>query len=109
MQTVVYTFSKPADDPCEAALSSTLYARELNTGSSVLQSQGGDVVSSITDIGAIAGLALVQGLPGSASASSGDIRVQVTTMKGQVFSFGVKLAGTSTLKHRVSWRLLNKD
>ncbi len=30
-------------------------------------------------------------------------------MKGQVFSFGVKLAGGQTLKHRVSWRLLNRD
>ena len=30
-------------------------------------------------------------------------------MKGQVFSFGVKLAGAANLKHRVSWRLLNRD
>jgi len=109
VQTVVYTFSKPADDSCEGALSSTLYARELNTGSSVLQSQGGDVVPSVADVGAIAGVALVQGQPGSASAANGDIRAQVTTMKGQVFSFGVKLAGTSTPKHRVSWRLLSRD
>ena len=110
VQTVVFAFSKPADDPCEAALSSTLYARDFNTGSSVLQPSGRRRRASITrrrrDRRAGAG-------PGSAwereCASSGDIRVQVTTMKGQVFSFGVKLAGTSTLKHRVSWRLLNKD
>ena len=109
VQTVVYTFSKPADDPCEGALASTLYARELNTGNSVLQSQGGDVVPSVTDVGAIAGVALIQGQPGSASAANGDIRAQVTTMKGQVFSFGVKLAGTPTPRHRVSWRLLSRD
>ncbi len=64
---------------------------------------------SIDDIGAIAGVALIQGQSGVAGASSGDVRVQVTTMKGQVFSFGVKLAGGKTLKHRVSWRLLNRD
>ena len=39
----------------------------------------------------------------------GDVRVQVTTMKGQVFSFGVKLTGAPSPKHRVSWRLLNRD
>jgi type IV pilus assembly protein PilY1 len=109
VQTVVYTFAKPADDPCEAVLSSALYARDLNMGNSVLQSQGGDVVPAITDVGAIAGVALIQGQAGTGSASSGDIRVQVTTMKGQVFSFGIKLAGASSARHRVSWRLLTRD
>jgi len=109
VQTVVYSFSKPADDPCEVALTSTLFARDLNTGNSVLQSAGGAVVPGITDIGAIAGVALIQGQGGVGGASSGDVRVQVTTLKGQVFSFGVKLAGAGTAKHRVSWRLLNRE
>jgi type IV pilus assembly protein PilY1 len=109
VQTVVYSFSKPADDPCEAALTSNLFARDLLTGNSVLQSAGGDVVASITDIGAIAGVALIQGQAGTGSSASGDVRAQVTTMKGQVFSFGVKLAGGAASKHRVSWRLLNRE
>ena len=54
-------------------------------------------------------MTLIQGSAGTAARRSGDVRVQVTTMKGQVFSFGVKLAGGLTLKHRVSWRLLNRD
>ena len=109
VQTVVYAFSKPATDPCAPPLSSTLYARDLNTGNSVLVSQGGGVVPS-AEIGAgIAGVALIQSQGGTSSVSSGDVRVQVTTMKGQVFTFGVKLAGAANLKHRVSWRLLNRD
>ena len=109
VQTVVYSFSKPSTDPCEAALTSNLFARDLLTGNSVIESTGGDVVASISDIGAIAGVALIQGQGGAAGASSGDVRVQVTTMKGQVLSFGVKLAGGANTKHRVSWRLLNRD
>src|SRR5262249_28471473 len=87
VQTVVYAFSTPSTDPCERPLSSTLFARDLLTGNSVLQSEGGGVVPSI-DVGAgIAGVALIQGQGGSvSSASSGDVRAQVTTMKGQVFS-----------------------
>ena len=92
-----------------AALTSTLYARDFTTGNSVLQSAGGAVVAGIDDIGAIAGVALIQGQAASGGPSSGDVRVQVTTMKGQVFSFGVKLTGGSSPKHRVSWRLLNRD
>ena len=109
VQTVVYAFSEPADDACESSLAATLYAREFGTGNSVLESAGGQVVASVADIGSIAGATLIQGQPGTGSASSGDVRVQVTTMKGQVFSFGVKLAGAPSPKHRVSWRLLNKD
>ena len=109
VQTVVYSFAKPSSDPCESALTSTLFARELNTGNSVIQSAGGAVVPSIADIGAIAGVALIQGLAGTGSSASGDVRVQVTTMKGQVFSFGVNLAGGTASKHRVSWRLLNRE
>src|SRR5439155_8382622 len=94
VQTVVYSFSRPQPDPCLGILQSTLYARDLLTGASVLvPSNGGDVVASV-DIGAgIAGIALIQGQGGSGNTASGDIRVQVTTMKGQVFSFGVKLTG----------------
>jgi type IV pilus assembly protein PilY1 len=109
VQTVVYSFSKPADDPCEGALTSSLFARDLNTGNSVLQSAGGAVVSSIVDIGAIAGVALIQGQAGTGSSASGDVRAQVTTMKGQVYSFGVNLSAAAAAKHRVSWRLLNRE
>jgi type IV pilus assembly protein PilY1 len=111
VQTVVFAFSKPSTDPCAGILQSTLYARDFLTGNSVLQSEGGTIVSGI-DIGqGIAGVALIQGQGGSTSSSgsSGDVRVQVTTMKGQVFSFGVKLPPSATLKHRVSWRLLNRE
>jgi hypothetical protein len=110
VQTVVFAFSKSTLDPCLGDLVSTLYARDFTTGNSVLQSAGGAVVPGI-DIGGISGVALIQ-------SSSGDVRIQITTTSrtagplgssGQVFSFGVKLAGGLSLKHRVSWRLLNRD
>ncbi len=110
VQTVVYAFSKGTDDPCLGNLQSTLYARDYTLGSSVLEAAGGTVVPGI-DIGGISGVALIQG-------SSGDISMQVTTTaisqgggagKGQVFSFGVKLTGGPSNKHRVSWRLLSRD
>ena len=109
MQTVVYAFSKPTTDPCGSPLSSRLYARDLNSGNSVLVSAGGAVVPGIDIGGGIAGVALIQGQPGSGGTSSGDVRALVTTMKGEVFSFGIRLTGASSPKHRVSWRLLNRD
>ncbi len=109
VQTVVFGFSEPAEDACEGALATTLHAREFATGGSVLEASGGEIVASIADVGAVAGATLIQGAKGTGSASSGDVRVQVTTMKGQVFSFGVRLAGGSSPKHRLSWRLLNRD
>jgi hypothetical protein len=107
VQTVIAVFSKQAADPCEAALASTLYARDYLSGASVLQSSSGAVTASIADIGAIAGVSLIQA--GGAGSTSGDVRIQVTTMRGQVFSFGVQIPGGSSPKHRVSWRLLNRD
>ena len=108
VQTVVYSFSKSTAE-CENVLTSTLFARDFTTGNSALQPQGGTgaVVASIGDVGAVAGVALIQG-------ASGDVRLQVTTTApspkyGQVFSFGVKLAGGPSSKHRVSWRLINRD
>jgi len=65
-------------------------------------------VPSVANIGAIAGVSLVQG-QASASGSPGAVRALVTTMKGQVFSFGVKLTGQSSPKHRLSWRLLSRE
>jgi hypothetical protein len=64
-------------------------------------------VASIGDVGAVAGATLIQG-------ATGDVRLQVTTTAsspkyGQVFSFGVKLTGGPSSKHRVSWRLINRD
>ena len=109
VQTVVYAFSKPTTDPCGSPLSSRLYARDLNSGNSVLVSAGGAVVPGIDIGGGIAGVALIQGQPGSGGTSSGDVRALVTTMKGEVFSFGIRLTGASSPKHRVSWRLLNRD
>ena len=91
VQTVIAVFSKQAADPCEAALASTLYARDYLSGASVLQSSSGAVTASIADIGAIAGVSLIQAA--GAGSTSGDVRIQVTTMRGQVFSFGVQIPG----------------
>ena len=109
LQTVVFVFSKPSDDPCVGALTSVLYARDFTTGNSVLESTGGEVVPSIADVGAVAGVTLIQGAGGATSTSSSNVRAQVTTMTGQVVSFGIKLAAAVNNRHRVSWRLLNRD
>ncbi len=37
VQVVVFAFSRPSTDPCLGALAATLFARDLNTGNSVLQ------------------------------------------------------------------------
>jgi type IV pilus assembly protein PilY1 len=108
LQTVVFVFSKPSSDPCVAALTSFLYARNFTTGNSELESTGGEIVPSITDIGAIAGVTLIQSASASTTAAS-NVRAQVTTMSGQVLSFGVRIPGTVDNRHRVSWRLLNRD
>jgi type IV pilus assembly protein PilY1 len=109
VQTVVYAFSRPqTSDPCLGPLTSTLFARDFTTGASVLQDQGGTIQAGIAVGEGIAGIQLIQ------SQQTGDVRLQVTTFKpvagmGQVFSFGVKLSGGPSNKHRVSWRLINKD
>jgi len=102
----VYAFSKPSDDPCLAALSSKLYARDLTTGSSVLIGSSGSIVSSVDIAGGIAGVALIQADAASSSATP-PVLVQVTTMNGQVESVPVSLAGAITQKHRVTWGLVS--
>jgi type IV pilus assembly protein PilY1 len=108
LQTVVFVFSKPSSDPCVGALSSVLYARNFTTGASELESTGGMIVPSVSDIGAVAGVTLVQGAGASTSTVS-NVRAQVTTMSGQVLSFGVRIPGAPNNRHRVSWRLINRD
>jgi hypothetical protein len=102
----VYAFSKPSDDPCLAALSSKLYARDLTTGNSVLIGSSGSIVSSVDIAGGIAGVALIQADTASSSATP-PVLVQVTTMNGQVESVPVSLAGAVTQKHRVTWGLVS--
>ena len=102
----VYGFSKPSQDPCLAVLSSTLYARELTTGNSVLLAASGSVVAGIDIAGGIAGVALIQADPGASSATP-PVLVQVTTMNGQVESIPIRLSGAITAKHRVTWGLVS--
>ena len=80
---------------------STLFARDLTTGNSVLLS-GGSVVASVNIVGGIAGVALVQSDPGASSAAASAV-VQVTTMDGAVRSFNVNLSPAVAGKHRFSW------
>src|SRR4029079_19667296 len=107
----VWAFSKPnITDPCAAPISSRLYARDLNSGASVLIPPNGvDVVAGYDISSGIAGVALVQGQSTGGASANGDIRALVTTMKGEVFSFGIKPRNPPGGGHRVSWRLLNRD
>ena len=86
----MYGFSKPSQDPCLAVLSSTLYARDLTTGNSVLLAGSGSVVASVDIAGGIAGVTLIQADPARSSATP-PVLVQVTTMNGAVRSFNVNL------------------
>ena len=110
VQIVVYAFSYPSSDPCEAILAATLYARDLTTGNSVLESSaggtGGSVVASVDILGGIAGVTLVQAVA-SAADMAPPLQVQVTTLTGQVYSFGARLSSAAGSRHRVSWRLMN--
>jgi len=102
---VVYAFSKPSADPCLAALTSTLYARDLATGNSALLSSSGTALASV-DIGAgIAGVTLVQADP-TASTSTPPISVQVTTMSGSIESVNVNLSTATSTRHRTAWGLV---
>jgi type IV pilus assembly protein PilY1 len=102
----VYGFSKPSADPCLGVLSSTLYARDLTTGNSLLIASSGSIVPSVDIVGGIAGVALIQADPGTGLATP-PVLVQVTTMNGQVESVGVNIAGAVTAKHRVTWGLVS--
>ncbi len=105
VNTFVFAFSEPSTDPCVGATTSTLFARDLTTGNSVLLSGSGTVAS--INIGAgIAGVTLIQGDSGS-SASSAPVLVQVTTMSGQVYSVPVNLTQGTSTRHRFSWGLVS--
>ena len=103
---VVFAFSEPSPDPCASATTATLFARNLNTGTSTLVS-GGSVVAGISIETGIAGVALIQGDPGTSGASA-PVLVQITTMKGQVYSVPVNLTPGTSNRHRFSWGLVSE-
>jgi type IV pilus assembly protein PilY1 len=100
----VFAFSAPSTDPCLSASTSTLFARDLTTANSVLVS-GGSVVPGVSIDAGIAGVALIQGDTGASSALA-PVLVQVTTMKGEVFSVPVNLTPGASNRHRFSWGLV---
>jgi len=108
VQVVVFAFSYPSSDPCLAALSATLFARDLTTGNSVLEAaDGSSTVIASADIGpGLAGVALEQAQE-TVTNMAPPVHVLATTLRGQVYSFGVNLSTTAGTKHRVSWRLVN--
>lgn len=110
VQVAVYAFSYPSSDPCLGSLSSKLFARDMATGNSVLESSasgsGGSLVASIEIVAGIAGFSLIQAEPTPPNYSP-PVQVQVTTQRGQVFTFGIRLTSAVGSRHRVSWRLLN--
>ena len=110
VQVVVFAFSRPSTDPCLGALAATLYARDLTSGNSVLQAaDGSTTVIASADIGSgLAGVALVQAEQ-TATNLAPPVHVLATTLRGQVYSFGVNLSTTAGTKHRVSWRLVNSN
>ena len=107
---VVYAFSYPSADPCLGVLSATLFARDLTSANSVLENApggaGGSIVASVDILAGLAGAALVQAEV-TATDYAPPIQVQVTTLVGQVLSFGVHLSSAAGSRHRVSWRLTN--
>jgi hypothetical protein len=110
VQIVVFAFSYPSSDPCLGPLSATLFARDLTTGNSVLESaEGSSSVIASADIGqGLAGVALVQAQQ-TATNVAPPVHVLATTLRGQVYGFGVNLSTTAGTKHRVSWRLVNSN
>ncbi len=111
VQTAVYAFSYPSADPCQGALSAKLYARDMTTGASVLESSaggtGGSVVAYVDITAGIAGFSLVQAEPAPPNFAP-PVQVQVTTQRGQVFTFGIRMSSAAGNRHRVSWRLYNQ-
>ena len=108
VQIVVFAFSYPSADPCLGALSATLFARDLTTGNSVLESAAGVVVAS-ADIGpGLAGVTLVQAQLTSTDLAP-PVHIVATTLRGQVYSFDVNLSTAAGTRHRVSWRLVNSN
>ena len=103
---VVFAFSEPSTDPCLAALTSTLFVRDLTTGNSALLS-GGSVVASVGISAGIAGVALLQADPGTSSATPAAV-VQVTAMDGSVRSFNANITPIVNAKHRFSWQLVSE-
>ncbi len=110
VQVAVYAFSYPSSDPCLGALASRLFARDITTGQSVLESgasgTGGPVIPSIEIEGGIAGYSLIQA-EATPPNYAPPVQVQVTTQRGRVFTFGIRLTSAAGNRHRVSWRLYN--
>ena len=110
VQTVVYAFSKGTDDPCLGNLQSTLYARDFTTGNSVLAIRWRGGGSKRRHRRHFRHSADPGHCRGREHAGHDDRGFEAPGgIKGQVFSFGVRLTGGANLKHRVSWRLLNRD
>ena len=66
-------------------------------------------VIASADIGSgLAGVALVQAEQTLANPAP-PVHALATTLRGQVYSFGVNLSTTTGKKHRVSWRLVNSN
>ena len=95
--------------PARAFLAATLFARDLTTGNSVLESgaggTGAPVVASVYLSGGLAGTQLLQA-DVTAQNPTPPVQVQVTTLTGQVYSFGANLSSAAGTRHRVSWRYL---
>ena len=97
----VYGFSKPSTDPCLGVLSSTLYARDLTTGNSLLVGEQRRASSRAWTSWEASRASRSFSGPGTSLATP-PVLVQVTTMNGQVESVGVNIAGAVTAKHRVA-------
>jgi hypothetical protein len=70
----------------------------------VLQDSGGVVQPSIAIDAGITGVTLVQGVNADGSMP---VKALITTMTGQVYTYGIVVPGAAGTRHRVSWRLLN--
>jgi type IV pilus assembly protein PilY1 len=103
LSVAVYAFSFPAADPCDL-LSATLFARSIVGGNSVLQDGTGAVQASIAIDAGVAGVTLVQGANVDGTMP---VKALITTMTGQVFTYGIVVPSAVSTRHRVSWRILN--
>jgi type IV pilus assembly protein PilY1 len=103
LSVAAFAFSFPAADPCDL-LSATLFARSIAGGNSVLQDAGGVLQPSIAIDAGVAGVTLVQGVNVDGSMP---VKALITTMTGEVYTYGIAIPGAAGTKHRVSWRLLN--
>ncbi len=104
---VAYVGTSAQDDPCLTGQTANIYARQFDTGASVLQNSLGVTILSVASADGAVGLEIV-GFDTAPGASQADIRLAITLGTSGEVQFITLHPPALTPGHRMSWRLLGQ-